>query len=114
MIDWVHEDCISWGEYMRKTPKAWPSKSITWKVFRERGADKGEQKATNPEWDWPENVMSIHRAYREMPEYLRDVMDVCYGCRGKKKKKAEKLNMSVAKMYQFRSHCHYFIVGKMV
>jgi len=112
MIDWIHEDCLVWGDYMRKTPRAWPSKSITWKLFREKGAGKGEQKKTNPEWDWPKQAMFIHRSYRAMPDNLRNVMDVCYGSRGDKKRKAKKLNMSIAKMYQYRSHCHYFIVGR--
>ena len=114
VIDWVHQDCIDWGDYIRRTPKAWPGKSMCWKLWRERGADRGQQIAVNPEWDWPQNVMDIHRAYRNMPGYLSDVMRACYAQKWNPEKAARQLNMGKSKMYQLRSHCHYFIVGQMV
>ena len=108
MIDWVHEDCIDWGRYMRKTPAAWPSKSTEYKFYRERGADRGTPGPCNPEWDWPENVMAIHRAFRQMPEDLRNTLHVSYVRKAAPESKAKLLGVSKSKMYELRSHCHYF------
>jgi hypothetical protein len=113
MIDWAHEDCISWGEYMRKKPKAWPSKSFNWRLWREGGAKSGSFGPSNPMWDMEKNVLDIHVAYLQMPEILRSVMDVCYRKKWAPDKKADALGMSRAQMYQYRSRCHYFILGQL-
>ena len=114
MIDWAHEDCKDWGEYMRKNPKAWPSKSHNWRLWREQGAKSDVFGPSNPTWDMEKNVLDIHRAYLLMPETLRIVMNACYRRKGEPAKRAKKIGMSRAKMYYYRSHCHYFIVGQLV
>lgn len=114
MIDWVHDDCKDWADYIRRTPRAWPSKSTEWRIWMEQGADGGDAGSSGPEWNWPENVMEVHRAYRQMPENLRNVMYECYVRKGSPEAKAKRLNVSRANMYSLRSNCHYFIAGLIV
>lgn len=114
MIDWVHQDCKAWGEYRRKVPKAWPSKSTNWRLWREQGAKSDTFGPSCPTWHMPENVLDIHRAYLEMPEDLRNAMDACYVLRGSPRERAESINVSRSKMYETRSHCHYFIAGQVI
>lgn len=114
MIEWVHDDCKDWGDYIRRTPRCWPSKSTEYRLWRERGADRGKAGENGPEWDWPDSVLEIHRAFRVMPVHLHDVMVGYYVKRGAPDKKARSLGLSKTRMYELRDHCHYFIAGRMV
>lgn len=58
-----------------------------------------------------ENVLDVHRAYLEMPEHLRLTMDACYVMKGSPAHRAEAIGVTRSKMYENRSHCHYFIAG---
>lgn len=113
MIDWVHELCRDWGSYMRRSPKKWPSKNTVWRLWKEQGASGAEPGPANPDWDIDEDVLELHRVWRSMPEELSDLLFVFYVKRCEPKRKAEMLGVSITKMYELRSHAHYYIVGRL-
>lgn len=114
MIDWVHEACKDWGDYMRKNPKSWPEKSTSWRMWMEQGISSDSFGPSNPDWNMPKMAIAVHSVYRNMPEMMRAVMIACYVWRGEPKKKADRLEISRSKMYEIRTNAHHFIAGQLI
>ena len=118
MIDWVHEECLDWGAYMRRATHGWPSKNMVWRMWRELGASSRNKKAhTEPKGSLqifhPSNsrVADLHRIWRGMPEELNQVMLACYVHKGSKQARADWLDVSVTRMYELQENAHYYIAG---
>ena len=118
MIDYIHEMCLDWGAYMRRNPKCWSDKSPSWRLFRDHGAKGNMTKAKEPSGvlqifkEENADIAEIHRIWRDMPEELNNFMVIFYIRKFGKKKKAEMLGITITKMYELRSHVHYYIVGR--
>ena len=119
MIDYIHEMCLDWGDYMRKNPKCWSDKSPAWRLFRDHGSRSNMVKAKEPSGvlqifrEEYADIAEIHRIWREMPEEISNAMVAFYIKKCSPKKKAEMLEVSTAALYHLRSHAHYYIAGRL-
>lgn len=120
MIDWIHEACQDWGDYMRKNLNGWPQKSMAWKLWREQGASGRDKRQTHEpagalQIFHMENkdISDIHRIWRQMPENLAMGMYACYVKRGGHKAQARWLGVSVTRLYEVRSNVNHYIAGRL-
>ena len=111
MIDWVHFLLRDWGRYIRHSPSAWPSENHIAHIGR--GGGNPQFGPNNPEWHIDPDIAQIHQMIRSMPEYLRNLLYVFYVRRCSPKDKAKALGISVSRMYEYRSHAHFYIAGSL-
>ena len=118
-VNYIRDMCVEWGDYMRKHPKYWSSRSPSWRLFRDRGAKsqaisarepKGTLQIFSPEYA---DVAQIHRIWRGMSEGRSVAMVILYVKKYGKKKKALKLGMTPTAMYELQTNLLHYIEGQL-
>ena len=66
-LDYIHDMCQEWGDYMRRNPRCWPNKNLIWRMWMEQGASSQNFGPTNPDWTMREDAGEIHAVWRQMP-----------------------------------------------
>jgi hypothetical protein len=103
MIDWLHEECITWGRQIRWLylgRDGWPSRSVIGKLREEGMLGASFSRFTQ---HWPEVLnpvaLKVNNGYKQLAEPDREILFIHYVVIGKGKVKAHRLGLPKSTYY---------------
>lgn len=103
MIDWLNEECMTWGRQIRWLyigKDGWPSRSVIGRLRDEGMLGAASSRFTQ---HWPEvlneTALKVNNGYKRLSETDREILFIHYVVVGKGKVKAARLNLPRSTYY---------------
>ena len=105
ILEEIKEAATDWATYRRRGRRAWPSISLMGRVVElgvQGAASRGNKPPDPPLVDVSWEVSVFDKVFKTLREEDRSIIEIMYLKRGDPKRKAKKLDCSVATLYNKR------------